>query len=127
MVNVCKCFSSTFSNQLITSAVFFHSLSFSFSYKQMLILSNINLLILPISFLAGFIKLAVECLTKFFLVVFEGYKTITCAVNFYSIKYISSFYVLYAFFVYNILDPFGCFFICCSYCIVQEVIVLIFS
>ena len=67
MVNVCKCFSSTFSNQLITSAVFFHSLSFSFSYKQMLILSNINLLILPISFLAGFIKLAVECLTKFSL------------------------------------------------------------
>ena len=59
-----------------------------------------------------------------FLVVFQGYRTITCAANFYSIKYISSFCVLYAFFVYNILDSFRCSFIFCSYCIVQEVIVL---
>ena len=34
-------------------------------------------------------------------------------------KYISSFCVLYAFFVYNIPNSFRSFFICCSYCIVD--------
>ena len=65
MMNVCRCFSSIFSNQLITSVVFFYSLSFSFSHKQMLILSNIDLLIPPTSLLAGFVNLIVEWLTKF--------------------------------------------------------------
>ena len=60
---------------------------------------------------------------KVFVVVFQGYDTITCTVNVYSIKYISSFCVLHTFFVYNILDSFCCSFICCSYYIVQEVIV----
>ena len=47
--------------------MFFHSLSFRFSQKQMLILSNIDLLILPTAFLAGFINLVVGRLTKFSL------------------------------------------------------------
>ena len=67
MVNVCRCFSPIFSSQLIMSVVFFHSLSFSFSHKQMLSLSNIDLLVLPISFLAGFINLVLGWLTKFSL------------------------------------------------------------
>ena len=37
--------------------MFFHSLTFSFSHKQMLILSNIELIILLISFLVEFISL----------------------------------------------------------------------
>ena len=65
MVNVCRCFLSIFSNQLITSVVFFHSLSFCFSHKEMLILSNIDLLILPVLFLAGFINLVAGWLTRF--------------------------------------------------------------
>ena len=64
---------------------------------------------------------------KVFLMVFQGYKAITCAFNFNSIKYISSFFIFYSFFISNILDCFCCSFICCSYCIVQEVIVVIFS
>ena len=74
MVNLCRCFLSIFSNQLITSVVFFHSLSFSFSHKQILILSNIDLLILPISFLAGFISLVVRWLEKFSLWSFKVIK-----------------------------------------------------
>ena len=74
MVNVCRCFSSIFSNQLITSVVFFHSLSFSFWHTQLLLLSNIDLLLLPISFLAGFIILVVGWLTKFFLWSFKVIK-----------------------------------------------------
>ena len=54
---------------------------------------------------------------RVFFVVFEGYKTGTCAVNFYTIKYISSFCVLCDVFVYNILDSFCWFLISCSYCI----------
>ena len=63
---------------------------------------------------------------KVFLVVFQDYKTIICAINFYSVKYISSFCKCYAFFVYITLRFFGSFSICCSYCIVYEVIALIF-
>ena len=74
MVNLCRCFLSIFSNQLITSVVFFHSLSFSFSHQQILILSNIDLLILPISFWAGFISLVVRWLEKFSLWSFKVIK-----------------------------------------------------
>ena len=74
MVNLCRCFLSIFSNQLITSVVFFHSLIFSFSHKQILILSNIDLLILPISFLAGFSSLVVRWLEKFSLWSFKVIK-----------------------------------------------------
>ena len=45
--------------------MFFHSLIFRFSHKQMFILSNIDLLILPTLFSAGFINLIVGWLTKF--------------------------------------------------------------
>ena len=69
MMNVCRCFSSICLNQL-----FFHSLSCSFLHKQILILSNIDLLILPISFLAGFINLVVGWLTKFSLWSFKVMK-----------------------------------------------------
>ena len=74
MVNVCRCFLSIFSNQLVTSVVFFHSLSFSFSHQQILILSNIYLLILQILFLEGFINLVVGWLTKFSLWSFKVIK-----------------------------------------------------
>ena len=47
----------------------------------MLILSNIGLLILSISFLAGFINFC-GVIDKVIPVVFQGYKTITCAVIF---------------------------------------------
>ena len=67
MLNVCRCFSSIFSNQLITSVVFLHLLSCRFSHKQILILSNIDLVILTISFLVGFINLVVGWLAKFSL------------------------------------------------------------
>ena len=75
---------------------FLHSFSFSFSHKQILILSNIDLLILPISFWAGFIGLNMGWLTKFSLWS-SGYKAITCFVYFYSAKCIRSFCVLYVF------------------------------
>ena len=101
VVNVCRCFSSIFSNQLITLVVFFHLLSFSFLHKHILILSDIGLLILSISFLAGFINFC-GVIDKVIPVVFQGYKTITCAVNFYSIKHIGSFCVLYSIFVFLI-------------------------
>ena len=71
MVNVCRCFSSIFSNQLITSVVFLHLLSCRFSHKQILILSNIDLVILTISFLVGFINLVVGWLAKFSLWSFQ--------------------------------------------------------
>ena len=86
----------------------FSRTSFSFPHKEILILSNIYLLVLPILFLVG-IKSYCGMVDKVFLVVFQGYKTIFCAVNFYSIKYISLFYVLFAFFVYNICNSFRCF------------------
>ena len=61
-------------NQLMTSVVFFHSLSFSFFHEQMLILSNVDFLILLVSFLAGFINLVVGWLTKFSLWSFKVIK-----------------------------------------------------
>ena len=74
MVNVCRCFLSIFSNQIITSVVFFHWLSFIFWHKPILILSNIYLLILLILFLVGFINLVVGWLTKFSLWSFKVIK-----------------------------------------------------
>ena len=68
MVNVCRCSR--------------HSLSFSFSDKQILILSNIDLLILPISFLAGFIDLVVGWLTKFSLWPFKVIKQLFVPLTF---------------------------------------------
>ena len=70
----------------ITLVVFFHSLNFRYSYKQILILSKINLLVLPISFSAGFISRVAGWLIK-----------MTCIINFHSVKYTSSFCVLYTF------------------------------
>ena len=71
MVNVCRCFSSSSSNQLITSVVFFDLFCFSFSHKPILILSN---KIFPILFLVGFISLVVVWLTKFPLCSFKVMK-----------------------------------------------------
>ena len=63
--SVWRCFSSIFSNKLIMSIVLSHLLSFSFSCKQILFLSNVNLLILLILLLAGFGSLVKGWLTKF--------------------------------------------------------------
>ena len=125
MVNVCRCFSSNFVNQLETSDVFFHSLSFSFSYKQILVLPNISLLILPILFLAGFISIAVGWVKKFYLWSFKVIKQLLGPL----ISILSNLLArcaLYPFFVYNTLDSLRSSFICWIYCIVQGVIVLIF-
>ena len=76
VVIVCTCFSSIFSNELITSVVFFQSLSFNFSRNQMLILSNTVLQILPISFFAGFNNLVVGWFTKLSLWSFKVKKQV---------------------------------------------------
>ena len=62
------------------------------------------------SFFAGFISLVVGQLTKFSLGSFQDNKTITCVTTFYSTKYINLFCMLYAFFVYNTVDSYCCFF-----------------
>lgn len=109
--NVCKCFSSIFSNQLITSIVLLDSCNFTLLHEQILILSDIDLLILLTSLLPENISVVVGWLTKFYMrSFFQGYKGNTCAISFYSVKYICSLCVFYVFFVYTILDSFHSFF-----------------
>ena len=76
MVNVCRCFSSVFLNQLTKSVVFFCSLNFSFLRKQILILSDTDLLIPPIEFFVGFINLVVGWLPKLSLWSFKVIKQV---------------------------------------------------
>ena len=121
VVILCTCFSSIFSNELITSVVFFQSLSFNFSRNQMLILCNTVLQILPISFFAEFNNLVVGWFTKLSLWSFKVKKQVLVPNNFYSIKHISSFCVLCTLFVYNILDSFRCFLISYSYSINENI------
>ena len=57
--NVYKCLLGMLLNQFITLSVFFHSFTFVSSDKVLFIFCNMCLLILPISFFAGFNNLAV--------------------------------------------------------------------
>ena len=79
-------------------------------HKQILILSNILLIL----FLAGFINLVTGWLTKFSMWSFKVMKQLLVLLISYSVKYISSFWILDTFFVCNILYSFRCFFISCS-------------
>ena len=62
--NECFCMSGMLVNQLITSDVFFHWLSFVISLTFELILSRICLLTFPSSFFAGFMRRHVGWLAK---------------------------------------------------------------
>ena len=118
MVNACRCFLSIFSNQLITSVVFFPLLSFKFSHIQILIISNKDLLIFPSSFLAGFISLVVGWWAYFSI---WSFKVITQLLKLL-ISIASNISACFAYFIHFLfiifLTPFIAF-LCRSYCIVQ--------
>ena len=96
----------------ITFEVFFHWFKFKVRRTFPLNLSNITLLMRPISFLAGFKSLEVGLLWKFSLWSFSGYKT-TISVNFHFVLNAFRFRNLFTLFVYFVSNIFIGFFVIC--------------
>ena len=88
---VYKCLLRMLFNQFITLSVFFHSFTFVSSDKDVFIFCNMCLLILPISFFAGFSNLVVGPFKKFSLWSFNMIKLPVLLISILSMTFISLF------------------------------------